>query len=199
MDTESETIDYVILFPNRWQLLQRLQWRARFSLSAAASGLANDGASAKEIASRSTITFQIMSLLAVIAGITLPLPVPRKADMPRTILTCFFDGDLWMDSTDEGLAVYRYHGPVPASNAPNPADEAAQPRGRVAALGSLLARAVAIAALVCSSLVVVVPVIALSVIVAAAASVFQVSLDPLLSSLLPLSCSMLPASVTTAL
>jgi hypothetical protein len=167
VDTENETIDYAIHFPNRWQLLQRLQWRARFSLAAAASGIARAGGS------RSLITFQIMSLFAVIAGVTLPLPVPRNGSAPRSIFTCFFDGDLWMDSTAEGLAVYRYQGPVPASNAPEPG-EVTQARGKMAALGSLCARFLAIAALVCSSMVVMVPFLAISMIVAAAASFFQV-------------------------
>jgi len=56
VDTENSTIDYAIHFPNRWQLLQRLQWHARFSLQARAGGNVE------------MLSFQILRLLAVVAG-----------------------------------------------------------------------------------------------------------------------------------
>lgn len=62
VNTEKATIDYAIHFPNRWQLLQRLQWHARFSLGAGARDVAG-GASVQ------MMSFEIIRLLAVIAGL----------------------------------------------------------------------------------------------------------------------------------
>jgi hypothetical protein len=59
VDAEKETIDYAIHFPNRWSVLQRLQWHASFSLARDADE--GEGTSMQ-------VTFQIRRLLAVVAG-----------------------------------------------------------------------------------------------------------------------------------
>lgn len=101
VDTEKETIDYAIHFPNRWQLLQRLQWHARFTVNAGACGTVQ------------VLTFQILRLLAVVAGLAVPLLVPKGDNAAGSMLTSYFDGDLWIDHSAHGLSVYRYAGPVP--------------------------------------------------------------------------------------
>ncbi len=50
----------------------------------------------------------------LIIGLVLPLPIPRSISASGKILTSYFDGDLWVDQS-AGLSVYRYRGPVPAT------------------------------------------------------------------------------------
>ena len=163
IDTGEETINYAIHFPNRWQLLQRLQWHARFSLVAGRGG------------SVQGMTYQIFSLLAVVAGLMLPLAVPRRASTTGMISTTYFDGDLLMDRSKEGLSVYRYTGPVPSSEADDSAIFAEmQAQGcSWGSAGALVLSVLAITVMVAVSIVFMVPLLALTVLVAVSASVVQ--------------------------
>ncbi len=167
MDTEKETIDYAINFPNRWQLLQRLQWHARFTINAGACGTVQ------------VLTFQILRLLAVVAGFALPLTVPKGDKAAGSLLTSYFDGDLWIDRSAHGLSVYRYAGPVPECDTggrANSSGEGGTRDGLVAAgvaTASFVGRLVAIAAMVACSMVLTVPLVAFTLVLAAAAHVLQ--------------------------
>jgi len=162
VDTEKETIYYAIHFPNRWQLLQRLQWHARFTINAGACGTVQ------------VLTFEILRLLAVVAGLAVPLPVPKGDKAAGSLLTSYFDGDLWIDRSAHGLSVYRYAGPVPECETGGRANSSG--KGLVAACvstASFAGRLVAIAAMVACSMVLMVPLVAFTLVLAAAAHVLQ--------------------------
>lgn len=50
----------------------------------------------------------------LIIGLVLPLPIPRSISASGKMMMSYFDGDLWVDQS-AGLSVYRYRGPVPAT------------------------------------------------------------------------------------
>ena len=157
VDTEKETIYYAIHFPNRWQLLQRLQWHARFTINAGACGTVQ------------VLTFEILRLLAVVAGLAVPLPVPKGDKAAGSLLTSYFDGDLWIDRSAHGLSVYRYAGPVPECDTGGRANSSVS----CVATAAFAGRLVAIAAMVACSMVLMVPLVAFTLVLAAAAHVLQ--------------------------
>ena len=88
VDTEKETIDYAIHFPNRWQLLQRIQCHARFSLTSQSDMWPDDASARLAGGSAQVITFQILSLLAVVAGMPFRIPVCSILEQNQYVHSC---------------------------------------------------------------------------------------------------------------